>query len=166
MDSTSILIGGITYVDRFYNLGQGDSIIRPFYNGDPLKAIPPGNYDIQHDNKFAINPANGQINIKECARRGFFDSSPMMGWKKANIKYAINDNSHNATNSIEIVLYYYNTIADVPSNVSALMQAHQTMTLGFKTSPIPATSGAIDDNLPSDLSLSKPRPPCLVIIGH
>ncbi|MDB5205520.1 MAG: hypothetical protein JWR72_595 [Flavisolibacter sp.] len=165
-DSTNILIAGITYVDKIYNLAQGDSIIHPFYNGNPLEAIPRGNYDLQHDDEFAINPTNGQINIKESARRGFFDSNPLMGWKKATVKYAVDDNSKSVRNSIEIVLYYYNTLADVPSNVSSLMQAHQAMTLGFKTAPIPSTFGAIDNNLPSDLSLSKPRPPCLVIIGH
>src|SRR5829696_8382874 len=48
-------------VDKFYNLSQNDSIIQPIYNGDPSKVIPAGNYDLTSDNKFAINPVNGQI---------------------------------------------------------------------------------------------------------
>lgn len=166
-DSTMVLLSGLTYVDAFYNLKQNDSIIYPIYNADPTKAIPPGNYDLKGDDDFAINPANGQINIKECFRRGFFTKEANgEGWKTAKIRYAINDKSNGATNSIDVVLYYYRTMDDVPSNVSALMQAHQRMTLGFATARIPSTPGRIDNNLPSDLTLSKPRPPCVVIVGN
>lgn len=168
-DSTFLLLSGISYVDKFYNLAQNDSIIFPIYNGDPATPLPAGNYDLTSDNKFAINANNGQINIKECMRRGFFNSSGQMGttWKVATIKYAINDRSQQVTNKIDVVIYYYPTLAEVPANVSALMQAHQQMTVGMRSLPaIPSTSGPIDNNLPSELSLSKPRPPCLVIIGH
>lgn len=166
-DSTMILLSGLTYVDKFYQLSQNESLISPIYNADPSKAIPPGNYDLQHSNDFALNPANGQINILECMRRGYFTKQAgSTGWKKATIKYAINDKSGGAINSIDILLYYYHTINEVPSNVSQLMQAHQTMTLGLRTGYIPSTDGTFDPGLPSDLSLSKPRPPCVVIVGN
>jgi hypothetical protein len=167
-DSTLILLSGLTYVDKFYNLSQKDSIIYPIYNGDPANKIPSGNYDLTGDNKFAINPTNGQINIKECLRRGFFSGSQLNeSWKVATIKYAINDKSDGAINKIDIVIYYYTTMNDVPSNVSALMQAHQQLTVGLRSLPIiPSTPGAIDNNLPSSLSLSKPRPPCVIIVGN
>lgn len=168
-DSTLILLSGISYVDKFYNLAQNDSIIYPIYNGDPANTPPAGNYDLTSDNKFAVNAANGQINIKECLRRGFFNSSSQMGtgWKVATVKYALNDKSQQATNKIDVVIYYYSTLADVPGNVSILMQAHQQMTVGMRSLPtIPSTTGPFDNNLPSELSLAKPRPPCLVIIGH
>jgi hypothetical protein len=165
-DSTLVLISGLTYVDKFYSLSQNDSIIYPIYNGDPLKGVPQGNYDLTADAKFAINAVNGQINIKECLRRGFFSSGVMgTGWKVATVKYAIKDNSEQAPNKIDLVLYYYRSINEVPSNVSALMQAHQQMTLGLRSLPgIPSTNGAIENNLPSELSLSKPRPPCVIIV--
>jgi hypothetical protein len=170
IDSTYILLAGISYVDKFYHLNQNDSIIYPIYNGDPANAAPTGNYDLAHDDKFAINPANGQINLKECMRRGFFASggtTPNTSWKIASIKYELNDKSNRATNKIDIVVYYYHTLNEVPSNVSALMQAHQQMTLGLRTLPsIPSTTGAIDNYIPSDLSLSKPRPPCVIIVGN
>ncbi|MDQ6608316.1 MAG: hypothetical protein M3Y85_00645, partial [Bacteroidota bacterium] len=108
VDSTYFLISGITYVDKFYHLSQNDSIVYPYYNGNPSNAIPSGNYDLQHDSKFAINPSNGQININECARRGFF-SGQTTGWIKAPIKYSVNDNSNGAINAIDLVIYYYNT---------------------------------------------------------
>lgn len=166
VDSTFITLSGITYVDKFYQLNLSDSIIYPVYNADFRQSIPPGDYDIAHDNKFAINPANGQINIKECMRRGFFGSGSGMSWKIATVKYAVSDNSNRVENNIDLVLYYYSTVNDVPSNVSALMQAHRRMTLGLAIEPIPTTRGDIDSNLPSQLSAGKPRPPCIVIIGH
>ena len=168
VDTTYILLSGITYLDKFYHLSQHDSILSPIYNGDEANTTPAGNYDIAHDDKLAINPANGKINLKECMRRGFFGSgSTNRQWKIATIKYAANDKSNGAANQIDIVLYYYRTLSDVPSNVSALMQAHQQMTVGMRSLPvIPTTTGSIDNNLPSNLSLAKPRPPCVIIVGN
>jgi hypothetical protein len=165
-DSTYITISGITYVDRFYDLSKNDSIIYPIYNADISKQLPVGNYNVSNDNKLALNGTNGQINIKETIRRGYFDNQLNASWKQTTIKYSANDNSNNANNNLDIILYYYNSINDVPSNVSALMQAHLRMAVGINTNAVPSTTGAIDNNLSSDLSLSRPRPPCIVIVGH
>ena len=167
-DSTYLLISGLTYLDQFYRLNQNDSIIYPVYNGDPDNALPAGDYDLAGYQKFAIDPANGQINIRECLRRGFFNvNGTNTNWRIATVKYALHDKSNLATNKIDIILYYYQQLADVPSNVSALMQAHQQMTVGFRTLPIiPSTFGAFDNHLPKILSLTKPRPPCVIIVGN
>jgi hypothetical protein len=166
VDSTYLTISGINYIDRFYDLSKNDSIIYPIYNADVSKELPSGNYSIGSDNKLAINPANGQIDIKETIRRGFFDNQLNASWKQTTIKYSSNDNSSGAGNTMDLILYYYNSINDVPSNVSALMQAHQRMMVGMNGPAIPSTIGPADHNLSSDLSLSKPRPPCLIIIAH
>lgn len=163
-DSAYIVISGINYVDRFYNLSNNDSTIFPIYNADQTKELPSGGYS--GDNKLALNSLTGQINVKETIRRGFFDNQINTSWKQTTIKYNTNDNSANANNSIDIILYYYNSANDVPSNVSALMQAHQRMAVGVNGQAVPSTVGAVDNNLSSDLSLSKPRPPCIVIVGQ
>ncbi|MGZ5221402.1 MAG: hypothetical protein ACXWC7_15040 [Chitinophagaceae bacterium] len=169
IDTTHILISGITYLDKFYRLSQNDSMLSPIYNGDPANAIPAGNYDIAHDDKFAINAANGQINLKECMRRGYFTigTAGNGSWKIIPIKYALDDKSNSITNQIDIVLYYYTSMNAVPKNVSEVMQAHQLLTVGLRSLPsIPSTAGAIDNNLPSNLSFAKPRPPCVIIVGN
>lgn len=168
VDSTMVLISGLSYLDQFYNVPQGDSIIRPVYNGDASALVPSGSFELKGDENFSYSSMNGQINIKECMRRGFFNTTTSTkGWIRARLTYSVNDKSQRAANGIDLVVYYYAKIAEVPSNVSALMQAHQTMTLGLRQLPfIPSTTGEFDSNLPSDLSMSKPRPPCLVIIGH
>ncbi|SHF45858.1 hypothetical protein [Flavisolibacter ginsengisoli] len=165
-DSTYITISGINYLDAFHYLSQNDSIISPTYNADNSLALPSGNYGIGLDNKLAINSANGQINVNESIRRGFFDDPSHSSWKQVTIKYAINDRSNAVENQLDIILYRYNSLADVPTNVSGLMQAHQSLSLGLNTRAIPSTPAPVDNNLSSDLSLSKPRPPCIVIIGH
>jgi hypothetical protein len=165
VDSTYIIISGITYIDRFYFLSKSDSIISPVYNADLRNGLPSGNYNLSSDNKLAISSTNGQINIKETIRKGFFDDLSHPRWKQFTIKYASNDKSNGVENSTDLILYYYNTINDVPSNVSALMQTHQRMLLGIDSPEIPLTSAPTDNNLSSDLSFFKPRPPCVVIVG-
>ena len=165
-DSTFIVLSGINYLDGFHYLSQNDSIISPVYNCDVTKALPAGSYGIGADNKLAMNTTNGQINVNESIRRGFFDDPTHSTWKQTTIKYAINDNSGGVQNEMDVILYHYNSLSDVPSNVSGLMQAHQALSLSVNRLAIPSTAGPIDNNLSSSLSLSKPRPPCVVIIGH
>jgi len=166
VDSAYIIISGINFLDGFHFLSQNDSILSPTYNANPSLPLPGGNYAIGTDNKLAINAANGQININESIRRGFFDDLSHASWKQTTIKYSINDNSNSTQNQLDIVLYHYNSLADVPANVSGLMQAHQALSVGVNRQTIPTTAAPVDNNLSSNLSLSKPRPPCVVIIGH
>jgi hypothetical protein len=165
VDSTYITLSGVTYVDRFYYLAQNDSIISPIYNADLSKVLPAGSFSSNGGNKLALNSSNGQINVKESIRRGFFDDATNGAWKQFNIRYTLNDGS-TAQNDMDVILYYYTSVNVVPSNVSALMQAHQRMTVGLTTPGIPSTPGAIDNNLSSDLSLFKPRPPCIIVIAQ
>ncbi|HEY0041910.1 MAG TPA: hypothetical protein VGB71_14660, partial [Flavisolibacter sp.] len=167
LDSTFIVLAGLNYLDRIYNLSLNDTIISPVYNADHSKSTPAGTYGIQADNQLAINPQNGQINIRECIRRGLFDLPVENGeWEELTITYKSNDGSNSATNRIDIALYYYRSIQDIPSNVSTLMRAHQTMVLGVAQTNIPITSGPIDTDLPDNISLFKPRPPCVIIVGN
>ena len=167
LDSTYIVIAGINYLDQIYKLSQNDSIIYPVYNASLWNNLPGGTYGIQADGDLAINPANGQINIKECIRRGFFNLPAENGeWEEVTVQYRSNDNSNSATNRIDIALYFYNSVADIPSNVSAVMREHQRMTLGINQTEIPQTSAPVDNDLPDNLSISRPRPPCIIIVAN
>ncbi len=166
-DSTYITIAGINYLDKIYYLSQNDSIIRPIYNHSLTSAIPAGTYGIQADNKLAINPQTGEINIKECIRRGLFKSPAENGeWEELAINYKSNDNSSNVQNNIDVAIYFYNRLTDVPSNVSSVMRAHQTMMAGLAQPLIPVTTGPIETDLPDNLSFARPRPPCIVIVAN
>ena len=166
VDSTYITIGGINYLDQVYYLSQNDSIIKPVYNANINKALPTGTYGINPDSRLSINPVNGEININECIRKGMFDLPLEHGeWEEVTITYKSNDGSNNATNSIDIALYYYDTEASIPSNVSAAMRAHQSQVLGVPQVAVPITTGPIDNDLPDNLAINRPRPPCVIIVG-
>ncbi len=167
VDSTYIVLAGINYLDKIYYLSQNDSIIYPLYNARLSNPIPGGTYGIQPDANLAIDPVTGQINIKECIRRGFFNTPAENGeWEEVTVQYKSNDYSNNATNSIDIALYFYNTLADVPSNVSAVMREHQKMMVGIDQPEIPQTGGPLDLDLPDNLSITRPRPPCIIIVAN
>lgn len=164
-DSTYITIAGVHYFDAFYNLSSGDSLITPYYNGDPSRPLPAGSFSSNGGNKLALK-SNGQINIPQTIARGFFNDATNGKWKQVRIDYTTNDNS-GISNSIDVILYYYDNMNEVPSNVAGLMQAHQQLvSAAMRVPSVPSTTGAIDNNLSSDLSLAKPRPPCIVIVGH
>jgi hypothetical protein len=166
-DSTYIILSGINYLDRIYYLSQNDSIISPIYNAKLTNALPGGTYGIQADGDLAIDPVTGKININECIRRGLFNQPAENGeWEELTVEYKSNDPSNNVTNRIDIALYFYNSLADVPSNVSALMRQHQKMTLGIPQQEIPVTTGPIDLDLPDNISTSRPRPPCIIIVAN
>ena len=165
-DSTYILIAGINYLDRIYRLSQNDTIIRPVYNADLSSSLPSGTYGIQPDNRLSINSANGEINIMECIRKGMFDLPVENGeWEEVSVTYRSNDGSNAVTNRIDVALYYYDRVQDIPSNVSQLMRMHQNQVLGVDHQPIPVTTGPIDTDLPDNISMFKPRPPCVIIVG-
>jgi hypothetical protein len=166
-DSTYVVIAGINYLDRVYRMSQNDTIIYPIYNADISNPIPAGTYGIQADNRLSINPVNGQINLKDCIRKGLFDQPVEDGeWEELTITYKSSDKSNRVSNRIDIALYYYKTMQEIPSNVSQLMRAHQSQVLGVNHQQIPVTSGAIDTDLPANVSVSKPRPPCVIIVGN
>ncbi|RYY93885.1 MAG: hypothetical protein EOO11_18955 [Chitinophagaceae bacterium] len=166
-DSTYIVLGGINYLDRIYNFAANDTLMQPLYNGTPAGLLPPGAYGIQADSRLAIDAATGVINLKESLRRGMFDLPAENGeWEEVTVRYKTRDGSNEATNSIDVALYYYNSMADIPSNVSVAMRAHQAQIIGIAQTPIPLTSGPVDNDLPDNLSLTKPRPPCIIVIPH
>ena len=165
-DSTYIILAGINYLDRIYRLSQNDTIIRPVYNAALTTSLPSGTYGIQPDNRLSINSTNGEINIAACIRKGMFDLPVENGeWEEVSINYRSQDGSNAVTNRIDIALYYYDRVQDIPSNVSQLMRKHQSMVLGVDHQPIPVTSGPVDTDLPDNISLFKPRPPCVIIVG-
>lgn len=167
VDTTYIVLAGINYIARIYRLSQNDTIISPVYNADVSQPLPAGNYGINPDSRLAINPANGQINISECIRRGMFDIPVENGeWEEIAVTYKSSDGSNNATNEMDIALYYYRSVNDIPSNVSTLMRAQQSQVLGVNQPPVPVTFGPVDNDLPDNVSLFKPRPPCVIIVGN
>ena len=160
--STHVVISGINFPDKFYFLSNNDSIAFPVYNADRSNKLPPGNFDEDNEannSGCAMKTTDGQINLKESIRRGLFGSTPKSDERKGfDIKYRLNDNSGNALNKIKVLLYYYNSMSEVPEDLKATMSEHLAMTLQPDNTPM--------GNTLVSAAAPKPRPPCIVIIAH
>ncbi|MFL5811563.1 MAG: hypothetical protein ACJ749_18715 [Flavisolibacter sp.] len=160
--STHVVISGINFPDRFYFLSNNDSTAFPVYNADPLNKLPSGNFDEGNEannSGCAMKTTDGQINLKESIRRGLFGTVPENDTRKGfDIKYRLNDNSGNSLNRIKVLLYYYNSMNDVPEDLKATMSEHLAMTLQPDNTPM--------GNTLISAAAPKPRPPCIVIIAH
>jgi hypothetical protein len=173
-DSTMILLEGINYVDAFLYSNQGNAVISPILNGDPSATLPASKYLFEiKGKKFKSTNSTGKINLadfmrteaEELARRNYVETEityTLKGGKPRNEK---------VDHKLNLVIYKYPVLDSVPSNVSQLMQTHQQMTFGYSTPAIQSTAGRMATDLPQYLApergaLLKPRPPCIVIIGH
>lgn len=163
--STPLLLSGVSYPDRYFNLAAGDSIVAPIYNGDPKALLPATGNVFEEGRKvsrsgLSINPANGRINLLQTVRNGFFGREPAKDEKnEIEIVYRLNDNSQGAQNSIKVKLYYYNTISEVPEYLQEILQERDGLFGNINSNGAAALSPLRARGL-------KPRPPCVVIIAH
>ncbi|HEV7620776.1 MAG TPA: hypothetical protein VGO09_03535 [Flavisolibacter sp.] len=155
-----VVVSGINFPDKFYYIQSSDTLAFPVYNADPNKILPSGSFDddrVANNSGCAMKTTNGQINLTESIRNGLFGSTPKNDTRKDfDVKYRLDDKSGKASNKIKILIYYYDHMSDVPTTLVQTVQDHQAMTFQ-------------PNNVPLSLSLvktAKPRPPCIVIIGH
>ncbi len=160
--TTFIVISGINFPDKFYRLESADSVAFPVYNADPSRTLPGGNFDEDHvanNSGCAIRTNNGQINLTESIRKGLFGNTPQNDTRKDfEVRYRLDDPSGKALNKIKILIYYYDRMQNVPSDLLQTIQDHQAMTFQPDNQPV--------NTAPLTTLARKPRPPCIVIIGH
>lgn len=163
-DSTFIVVSGVNYFDKYYRLGVNDSIAYPLYNAHHSRPLPPGHFTVD-DNRVAINPVNGQINLKQTWRNGFANGlDPADPWKEIKIEYRLDDASQMAENEIRVLLYYYNNMGDIAQEIKDIVSAHEDMLLG--TNPTVAPGMLQMNKMMGGPSAFKPRPPCVIIVGN
>lgn len=164
---TKVVLSGITFKDHFYYLSNNDSIAFPIYNADENRILPlngsvfdEGN--IANGGGCSVRTDNGKINLKETIRNGVFGAVPRNDAQETfEIKYRINDGSGKTENKLKVLLYWYNTINDVPQYVWDILNDRTTQGVFLKNSPSNTTtiSGRTGQ-------LAKPRPPCVIIVDH
>lgn len=164
-DTTYLVLAGINYQDRVYYLGQNQTTADPIYNGSSILSMPGGSFSASN-NKLAINPATGRIDLQQTIDNSFFHNDPRDNdWEIVTINYRTNDQA-SRTNSLDVVLYYYSATQKIPANVSAVMRAHQELLLGMTPMDIPVTTAPADTKVEEFVSFAKPRPPCIIVIGR
>jgi hypothetical protein len=162
-DTAVVLLSGINYVDEYFNLSLGNSILYPVYNGNARNGLPSGSFDeeaIASNSGCSIKTNNGEINLLQTVHNGFFGQKPQNGDKKEiEIQYRLGDKSGYAKQRIKVLLYYYNSMNDVPAYLKQIVDDHLVQM--FRTSSSDQIMAA-----KSVVALAKPRPPCIIIVGQ
>lgn len=168
--TTMIVLSGITYFDKYYNLSLGDSIAAPVYNASENRPIPLTGSVFDSDNTAnsggcSVKTTDGKINLAETVRNGVFGTTPVNDAKREfDIVYKLNDNSGKATNKIRVKLYYYNTMAEVAPDLLQTLQEREDQNVFLRANignPFFNTGGEARTT-----AVAKPRPPCVIIIGQ
>lgn len=168
--STKIVLSGVNYQDHYHVQTANDSLSRPFYNANFSQfTLPAGcSFDVGGSARadgLAIDPVTGVINVNQSIRNGFFGHIPARDGdkKELTVYYKIPDASGNATNKINVKLYFYNDISSVESDITQLLSDRTDMFFRMSQNifePPLSTSTA------HTLIASRPRPPCVIILGH
>lgn len=155
---TKVVLSGITFKDHFYYLSAGDSIALPIYNASESRVLPLSGSIFDEGNLAngggcSVKTDNGKINLKETIRNGVFGFPPRNDAQQTfEIKYRINDGSGKSLNKLKVLLYWYNTINDVPQYVWDILNDRTSQGVFLRGS---GTEG-----------LAKPRPPCVIIVNQ
>lgn len=168
--STIVLLSGITFPDKFYHMSLNDSIALPVYNANASNPVPlaGSNFDegnLANSGGCSVETFTGEINLAQSIRNGIFGAIPQNDERKDfEIKYRLNDESDKALNKIQVRLYYYNTLADVPADVWQILDDRQNQGVFLRANTNTNTPSSFRSS--STTALAKPRPPCVIIIGQ
>ncbi|MBI1344596.1 MAG: hypothetical protein GC171_16870 [Terrimonas sp.] len=158
--STKIVISGINFYDKIYNLSSGDSIAYPVYNANG-QVFQPGLFGTGTNNSFdddngcnsqgcAVSLANGSINLAQSIRNGAIPGIND-AQKEFTYYYKLEDQSQKALNKLKVKLYYYDRQGDIPQYLWDILLIDHAGT-------ILRSAGT--------QRLARPRPPCIIIIGQ
>ncbi|MBO9204595.1 MULTISPECIES: hypothetical protein [Niastella] len=170
---SQLILGGITYADHIYVIGNNDTLAKPVFNANPLLApvcdasddndYPGnngnGNNKCSFDNNAPGSKANDQalrvrtlsgiINLKRSLADGLFGPNPRNGMSKViNVSYTLNDNSNKAQQQLTIKVMYYDKVSSIPANLQSEVQNKSANLMSFT------------------IVSYKPRPPLLIIAGY
>jgi hypothetical protein len=165
--STMVVLSGITFKDHFFHLSQGDSVANPVYNANANRNLPVTGSSFDEGNVAngggcAVRTDNGKINLAESIRNGVFGSIPHNDDRKEfEIKYRINDGSGRSLNKLKVLVYWYNTINDVPADLWQTLNDREAQGVFLRGSDIASASAVARTD-----QAAKPRPPCIIIIAN
>jgi hypothetical protein len=210
-----VILAGITYPDGVYFVHSTDSALAPYYNASSTGSWLAGgakqateqhgggeqgggtiNASFDEDGPggpgaasqhLIVDGGNGTLNLKASMEQGLFGSNPQNGDnKEISIYYRLNDKSQMALQKTKVIVYYFNTLADVPQSLvdvclysqNAFRQTqHQTKTTTGVVNPAPApVSGTATSDGGSKTAAkpapvpppAPPRPPMVILVntGH
>ncbi len=159
--TTKVVLSGITFFDKFYNLSQNDSVALPIYNATASSILPISG-SVFDDGGGAnssgcdVKTINGQINLAQTVRNGLFGSTPTNDTRRdVEIIYRLNDGSSKTVNKLKVRLYYYTSMATVAPDLLQTLQERQSGGVFLRGNFTERSEQA-----------AKPRPPCVIIIAN
>ena len=169
---SQLIVGGLTYLDGIYVLGQGDTLAKPVFNADPFASsvcddsddtdYPDNNgngnnkcvFDNDlpgqraNDKKLRVRTKSGIINLKKSVEDGLFGKNPKNGdSKNVQIRYELNDASQKANQKITVQVVYYDKLSSVPYATQQEIAGKRASMFSYK------------------IVNGKPRPPLIIIAG-
>lgn len=168
LTETMVVLSGITFTDKYYNLSQNDSIALPVYNALASRVLPvAGSVFDEGGGAQAsgcdVQTVNGRINLAKSVRDGLFGANPKNDDRRdIDIVYRLNDGSNKAANKLRVRLYYYTSMATVADDLKQTLKEREDDGVFLRDSRATASTteqGKIQ-------RLAKPRPPCVVIIAN
>ncbi|MFZ1263262.1 MAG: hypothetical protein WAT34_07090 [Chitinophagaceae bacterium] len=164
---TLVVLSGITFTDHFFKLADGDSIANPVYNSNPGRILPLNGSSFDEGNVAngggcSVRTDNGKINLSETIRNGVFGFPPRNDAQETfEIKYRLNDASGKSLNKLKVLLYWYNTMADVPQYLWDILNDRTSQGVFLRNGTFNTAEFASRTE-----QVAKPRPPCVIIIAH
>jgi len=154
-------------MDKIYSLSAGDSIAPAIYNADSHLNIPGAGSTAIFDEGggcrnagIVIDGRNAEINLAQTIRNQGIDTGATQEVKLA---YRINDNSRAALNGLNVKIYFYRDASEIPQYLSALLIERKNTII---TSSVPKGRLAINSLAVNKTQLSRPRPPCIVVVSR
>jgi len=173
--TTVILLSGINYLDKIYNISKSETVAAPVYNADLTKEIPGKNGSSVFDEGggcnsqgVAVNKSDGRIDLSQMIKNGVFGNTPSNGAsKEVDLNYRIQDKSNKSLNTLRVKFYYFNTAADITPDLVQLLKDREGMTFNIQ----PRQTNTANQMFLSSVALTasrlgRPRPPCLFIVSH
>ncbi|WPU91562.1 hypothetical protein SNE25_19795 [Mucilaginibacter sabulilitoris] len=167
-----VIISGINYQDKIYNLSKGDSVAVPIYNANSKLALPGANkssvFDKDGDCKKAgivVNNNDGRINLAQSVRNQSIDTGAT---EEVKLRYSINDNSNKAPNGLNVKIYFYRTAKEIPQYLTDLLEERKTSILTEASAPSAIQSSSL---ITASLSTNakkatRARPPCIIVVSR
>jgi hypothetical protein len=180
-----LIIAGVNYIDKVYILDQNDFLANPVFNANPVALSPCDDDDdddeeedddddssckfdeVGPDDKklsdlgIEVNSSTGVIDLKKTLENKAFGEDPQNGSElDVRMYYSLQDNSLGALNGIDLKIFYYRTLQDVPQSLLDEIEEKKSGILNF-TDPFSLGNARIAADNPK----TKPRPPYLVIVA-
>lgn len=183
-----LTLGGVNYLDKVYILDQNDFLAAPIFNAnrDAISPCPDDDDDDDDDDdgsddnsvcKFGelgpddedisllgieVNKSTGIIDLKKTLENGAFGSEPENGSElEARLYYRLQDQTLGARNGIDLKIFYFATLADVPQSLlDEIDQKNEDLLEGKNN--LDFSNVRINAENPK----AKPRPPYLLIVAR